>query len=171
MKKRGAGTASNAAQSPGPIKASFNGENSSLSGSMRKRAPLQKQYITVQKSDGDIGTIEVDVKDETFTNQQPILQSLAEMGEIPASPTTLSKSLSKPGLKALDVLRRGSMAVGGVGSKEEPGKIEVPEKLPEEKPRSGSAMLTPELLEDLKKDRKRIIAKGRIFERIFFRSL
>ena len=74
------------------------GEISSLSGSMRKRAPLNKQYITVQKEDGDIGHLEVNVNDETFTTQQPILQSLAELGEIPPSP-----NLQKPGFKALEV--------------------------------------------------------------------
>lgn len=41
-------------------------------------------------------------------------------------------------------------------------KFEVPEDIPDAKKtgRSGSSLLTPALLEDLKKDRKRIIAKG-----------
>ena len=61
---------------------------SSLNDSLRKRqpGPLNKTFYTVQKEDGDIGTIEVSVTDETFSTQQPILQSLAEMGEISTPP-------------------------------------------------------------------------------------
>ena len=64
---------------------------SSLNDSLRKRQSagqqaLNKAFITVQKEDGDIGTIAVSVTDETFTTQQPILQSLAEMGEISTPP-------------------------------------------------------------------------------------
>ena len=58
-------------------------DSNSLSGSGRKRDQLSKQFITVQKEDGDIGHIEVNVPDENFSTQQPILQSLAELGEIP----------------------------------------------------------------------------------------
>ncbi len=40
-------------------------------------------------------------------------------------------------------------------------KFDVPEEMPDAKTtRSGSSMLTPTLLEDLKKDHKRIVAKG-----------
>ena len=61
---------------------------STLNDSLRKRqqGPLNKTFYTVQKEDGDIGTIEVSVTDETFSTQQPILQSLAEMGEISTPP-------------------------------------------------------------------------------------
>ena len=62
---------------------------SSLNESLRKRrqeGPLNKAFIAVQKEDGDIGTIAVSVTDETLSNQQPILQSLAEMGEISTPP-------------------------------------------------------------------------------------
>ena len=61
---------------------------SSLNDSLRKRqqGPLNKAFYTVQKEDGDIGTIEVNVTDETFSTQQSVLQSLAEMGEISTPP-------------------------------------------------------------------------------------
>lgn len=53
-----------------------------MGGSGRKNN-LSRQIITVQKEDGDIGHIEVNVPDEHFSTQQSILQSLAELGEIP----------------------------------------------------------------------------------------
>ena len=62
---------------------------SSLNDSLRKRnqqGPLNKAFITVQKEDGDIGTVEISVTDETFSTQQNVLQSLAEMGEISTPP-------------------------------------------------------------------------------------
>ena len=72
-------------------------DSSSLSGSTRRRAQqLNKQFITVQKEDGDIGHIEVNVLDENFSTQQAVLQSLAQMGEIP---TPNSPGPGKSGLK------------------------------------------------------------------------
>merc|ERR1712223_1743060 len=97
----------------GPFKRPTNStshDSNSISGSMRKRIVLNKQIISVQKEDVDIGHIEVNIDDEEFTHQQPILQSLAEMGEIMKSSKPASPVPGKGNLK--DVLRRGSMAVG-----------------------------------------------------------
>ena len=91
---------------------------------MRKRIVLNKQIISVQKEDGDIGHIEVNIDDEEFTTQQPILQSLAEMGEIMKSSKPASPVPGKGSLK--DVLRRGSMAVGAAVAPAEQ-KINVPQ--------------------------------------------
>ena len=70
---------------PSPLAADSN----NLSGSMRKRIVLNKQFISVQKEDGDIGHIEVKIGDEELSGVQPILRSLSEMGGIDNS--------SKPG--------------------------------------------------------------------------
>lgn len=77
----------NSPVSPSTVKKRFNRQTSgSLRGSGRsgKHKNLSKQIITVQKEDGDIGHIEVNVPDENFSTQQSILQSLAELGEIPS---------------------------------------------------------------------------------------
>ena len=99
-------------------------DSNSISGSMRKRIVLNKQIISVQKEDGDIGHIEVNIDDEEFTTQQPILQSLAEMGEIMKTSKPASPVPGKGSLK--DVLRRGSMAVGAAVAPAEQ-KINVPQ--------------------------------------------
>jgi len=126
---------------------------------MRKRIVLSKQIISVQKEDGDIGHIEVNINDEEFTTQQATLQALADMGEIMRSSKPSSPVPGKGNLK--DVLRRGSMAVERtVSSSDKKEKIDVPKDMNEVRDRTGSTILTPALLKDLQKDRKRIIAKG-----------
>ena len=54
---------------PSPLALERDRDNS-LPGSMRKRIVLSKQIISVQKEDGDIGHIEVNINDEEFTQQQ-----------------------------------------------------------------------------------------------------
>ena len=110
---------------PSPLALSNNDSNSLNNSSMRKRIVLNKQIISVQKEDGDIGHIEVDINDEEFTTQQATLQALADMGEIVRSSKPSSPVPGKGNLK--DVLRRGSMAVERtVSSSDKKEIIEVP---------------------------------------------
>ena len=110
---------------PSPLATNSNDSNSLNSSSMRKRIVLSKQIISVQKEDGDIGHIEVNINDEEFTQQQATLQALADMGEIVRSSKPSSPVPGKGNLK--DVLRRGSMAVERtVSSSDKKEKIDVP---------------------------------------------
>jgi hypothetical protein len=110
---------------PSPLALSNNDSNSLNNSSMRKRIVLNKQIISVQKEDGDIGHIEVDINDEEFTTQQATLQALADMGEIVRSSKPSSPVPGKGNLK--DVLRRGSMAVERtVSNSDKKEKIDVP---------------------------------------------
>ena len=110
---------------PSPLALSNDSNSLQGSSSMRKRIVLSKQIISVQKEDGDIGHIEVNINDEEFTQQQATLQALADMGEIVRSSKPSSPVPGKGNLK--DVLRRGSMAVERtVSSSDKKEKIDVP---------------------------------------------
>jgi hypothetical protein len=110
---------------PSPLALSNDSNSLQGSSSMRKRIVLSKQIISVQKEDGDIGHIEVNINDEEFTTQQATLQALADMGEIVRSSKPSSPVPGKGNLK--DVLRRGSMAVERtVSSSDKKEKIDVP---------------------------------------------
>ena len=104
---------------PSPLAADSN----NLSGSMRKRIVLNKQFISVQKEDGDIGHIEVKIGDEELSGVQPILRSLSEMGGIDNSSKPGSPVPGRGSLK--DALRRGSQAMGL--QDEQNQKIDVPQ--------------------------------------------
>ena len=56
-------------------------EENSLNDSLRKK-PLQTTYVTVEEEDGSIRHLPVSVQDDEFTNKQPILNSLAILGDI-----------------------------------------------------------------------------------------
>lgn len=117
-----------------------------LNDSLRKR-PLQAAYITIEKEDGTLEHIPVSVNDDTFTIKQPILHSLLELGEISdGRKTPKNQSYNQVQNAVMNVMRRGSKEID----------LEVPEL---KSTRSGS-FLTPGLVEDLKRDRKRIVAKG-----------
>ena len=56
-------------------------EENSLNDSLRKKL-LQTTYVTVEEEDGSIRHLPVSVQDDEFTNKQPILNSLALLGDI-----------------------------------------------------------------------------------------
>ena len=57
-------------------------EENHLNDSLRKK-PLKTAYITVEEEDGNIRHLPVSVDDGDLSNKQPILNSLAILGDLP----------------------------------------------------------------------------------------
>jgi hypothetical protein len=135
--------------------------SSGLNDSIKKINPLQTAYITVENKDGHLQQLPVSVSDEGFNTREPILQSLAELGEIEACQPITPKARKR----IVQALRRGSVAPAPAAAADTGTQKSNTNQLNNLNSHNGAkrgseTFLSPNLLSDLQKKKQRIVAKG-----------
>ena len=119
-------------------------KNTEIQNGVRKE--YTSAYVTVETQDGTLEQVKVTVDENNFSPNDPILKYLMENGDLVDSNST-------------NDARAGSGLFRRKGSGTTSSAVDLEGQLNNARGRQGS-IITPNLINDIKKNRKRIVAKG-----------